>query len=309
MLSICIVNWNTKKLLRECLASIEAYPPRDETVDIIVVDNGSSDGSAAMIRDEFPRVTLIENFHNASYAAGNNQALKRASGDTILLLNPDVQMLPNTLENALDFLVAHPEADVIGIRQIGADGKTQASVRSFPAPGPVAFEAFGLSRVLPRSHRFGAYRMTYFDYNEAAEVDQPMGTFLLFRRAVYDRIGGMDEQFPLFFNDVDWCYRAKQAGFRIFYTPDAEIIHYGGAGTRQAARPAMVRESHRSMIRFYDKHYRGQYPALAMACFKGAIRVGETLRVAAAPKPFTFTKKPKRDVKLLAPPPPRTDPE
>ncbi|HEY3328922.1 MAG TPA: glycosyltransferase family 2 protein [Capsulimonadaceae bacterium] len=309
MLSICIVNWNTKNLLRECLASIEAFPPLHEQVQVIVVDNASTDGTADMVRTEFPTTILIANYHNASYAAGNNQALAAATGDYMLLLNPDVQLLPGTLTHALDYLDKHTDADIIGIRQIGADGKTQASVRSFPEPGPVAYEALGLSRLLPKSERFGAYRMTYFDYNEPSEVDQPMGTFLLFRREVYAKIGGMDEAFPLFFNDVDWCYRAKLAGFRIFYTPDAEIIHYGGSGTRQAAKPAVIRESHRSMIRFYEKHYASRYKGPSMAWMKAAIKAGEALRVAMAPRGPKIIRPPKRARKLLSPPPPRITPD
>jgi GT2 family glycosyltransferase len=147
--------------------------------------------------------------------------------------------------------------------------------------------------------------MTYLDYNEPAEVDQPMGTFLLMRREVYDAVGGMDEAFPLFFNDVDWCYRAKQKGYKIYYTPDAEIVHYGGSGTSQAPKPAVIRESHRSMIRFYEKHYRSAYPAPILAAIKLAILTGEVARIGARFRGWRLPRRkaPIPNVKQLAPPP------
>lgn len=280
MLSICIVNWNTRDLLRECLASIEAYPPAAEPYETIVVDNASADRSADMVRVEFPDAALIANRENAGYAAGNNQALQRARGDRLLLLNPDVLLQPGTLTAALDFLDSRADAGMVGIRQIDSRGRTQQSVRGFPAPASVAWEAVGLSRLMPRS-RFGAYRNRAMDYDRVAEVDQPMGTFLLVRREVYTAIGGMDEQFPVFFNDVDWCLRARESGWKIYYTPDARIVHYGpGSATGKAPKPAMIRASHRAMIRFYEKHYRSAISPVLFCSITAAILAGEAVRVA-----------------------------
>lgn len=282
MLSICIVNWNTKDLLRECLASIEAYPPASEPYEVIVVDNASGDGSVDMMRSEFPGVSIIANNFNAAYAGGNNQALSAAKGDRLLLLNSDVLLIDDTFTRALEFLDAHPDAGMVGIRQIGSDGKTQFSVRGFPTPESVAWEVLGLGRLLPNSGRFGAYMMRGMDYERVAEVDQPMGTFLLTRREVYEAIGGMDEEFPVFFNDVDWCLRVRQAGWKIYYTPSAQIIHYGGGATRQAPKRAMIRESHASMVHFYEKHYRAGMSPIVYHLTMAAIRSGEVIRVAAA---------------------------
>jgi GT2 family glycosyltransferase len=254
-LSVCIVNWNTREYLRECLTALRQYPPVGAEMEVIVVDNASADGSAAMVASEFPSVSLIGNSDNKGYAEGNNQALERASGDFLLLLNPDVVVHPDSLTRALQFMAAHPEAGALGCRLVGKDGETQQSVRGFPDPGPVLWDAVGLSRLFPRSRVFGAYRMTFFDYDRVSEVDQPMGSFLLLTRAALDWVGLMDPQFPIFFNEVDWCWRAKREhGFRIYYTPDAVVTHYGGSSTRQV-KAAMVRESHRSLLRFYDKHY------------------------------------------------------
>ena len=209
MLSVCIVNWNTRDYLRDCLASLYAHPP-DEALEVIVVDNASADGTAPMVSSEFPQTVLIANADNRGYAEGNNQALERAQGDTLLLLNPDVVVHPDTLARALAFLRAHPDCGALGCRLIGADGLTQRSVRGFPDPLPVLWEYCGLSRLWPRSRVFGAYRMTFFDYGRPAEVDQPMGTFLMIPRPAFAEVGLMDLQFPIFFNEVDWCWRAKR---------------------------------------------------------------------------------------------------
>ncbi len=254
-LSVCIVNWNTRDYLRECLNALFQFPPNGTEMEVIVVDNAGDDGSAAMVASEFPSVVLIANADNRGYAEGNNQALTRATGKYLLLLNPDVVVHPESLTRAVQFMQTHPAAGALGCRLVGRDGETQRSVRGFPDPGPVLWEFVGLSRLFPRSPIFGAYRMTYFDYDRTAQVDQPMGSFLLIPRRALDAVGLMDPQFPIFFNEVDWCWRAKREhGFPIYYTPDVIVTHYGGSSTRQV-KAAMVRESHRSLLRFYDKHY------------------------------------------------------
>lgn len=259
-LSVCIVNWNTSDYLRECLAALLAYPPTDCETEIIVVDNASADGSAEMVATEFPSVILLAETVNLGYAEGNNLALAKATGDALLLLNPDVVVHPESLTNAAAFARSCPTPGAFGCRLVGSDGKTQSSLRSFPDLAPVFWEYLGFSRLFPKSRVFGAYRMTWFDYNSTIEADQPMGSFLWVSRLAYERTGGMDPQFPIFFNEVDWCWRAKRGlGFPIYYTPDVVVTHYGGGSTRQV-KAVMVRESHRSLLRFYDKHF----PKLAL---------------------------------------------
>lgn len=259
-LSICIVNWNTCDLLCACLRSIYRYPP-PEPFEVIVVDNASTDGSAERVRAEFPQVHLIANKENLGYARGNNQAMAQARGEFLLLLNPDTEMHPNTLAEALAFMHAHPEVGAIGAKQLFPDGTVQPSLRGFPTLRNLFYELTGLARLFPHSRRFGAYRMRWFDYNHPLAVDQPMGTFLMVRRAVWEQVGQMDESFPLFFNDVDWCYRIRQAGWKVMFVPSVVITHYGGASTRQV-RLSAIRESHRALERFYRKHYRHRLPAL-----------------------------------------------
>ena len=254
-LSVCIVNWNTREYLRECLAALRDYPPVGDDLEVIVVDNASTDGSAPMVADEFPGTVLVASAANLGYAEGNNLALARATGDALLLLNPDVIVRPGSLTRAAEFALSHPNTGAFGCRLVGTDGKTQPSLRSFPDPGPVLWEYLGFSRLFPHSRLFGAYRMTWFDYESAIEADQPMGSFLWISRRAYETVGGMDPQFPIFFNEVDWCWRAKRGhGLSIWYTPNVVVTHYGGGSTRQV-KASMVRESHRSLLRFYDKHY------------------------------------------------------
>lgn len=256
-LSIAIVNWNTRDLLLDALASLYQTPPRLD-YEVIVVDNASYDGSAAAVAEHYPQVRLIANAENAGYAQGNNQAMKSAQAPYILLLNPDVIVKAGSLERAVAFMEAHPDAGALGIRQIHPDGSLQRSVRGFPTPLAVLWELLGLSKLFPQSRLFGAYRMTWFDYAHVAEVDQPMGTFLLIRRTVLDQIGLLDEAFPIFFNEVDWCLRCKRAGWKIYFTPEVEIIHYGGSSTAQVGA-AMAWESRRGLLHFYAKHYRAPW--------------------------------------------------
>lgn len=273
-LSVCIVNWNTCEYLQECLAALQRCPPEGDVLEVIVVDNASTDRSAQMVTDEFPQVHLISSPTNLGYAEGNTRAMAQATGDALLLLNPDVVVHPESLTQAALFAGSHAGLGAFGCRLIGADGRTQKSLRSFPDPGPVLWEYLGLSRLFPKSRIFGSYRMTWFDYESVTEVDQPMGSFLWISRAAYAAVGGMDPQFPIFFNEVDWCWRAKRDhGFPIYYTPDVVVTHYGGGSTRQV-KASMVRESHRSLLRFYDKHYT-HLAAPVRQLIRGAVLLNE----------------------------------
>ena len=255
-LSIIIVNWNTRSHLAACLDSIERHPPEGK-FEVVVVDNDSSDDSAQMVRECFPEVTLIEQVKNVGYAEGNNRGIRASTGRLILLLNPDTEVKVGALDALIKFADEHPDAAAVGCRLVGSDGKVQRSCRSFPDPVGVLFEYTRLSYLFPKNRLFGRYRMTYFRYNQASEVDQPMGSCLLMSRKAIEEVGLFDQEFPIFFNEVDWCFRAKAKGWKIFFTPTAEVVHHGGASTSQI-RAEMVTESHRSMRKFYDKHYRGR---------------------------------------------------
>ncbi len=264
-LSIVIVNWNTRDYLVGALKSIYDHAPACP-FEVIVVDNASSDGSAEAVAERFPQVTLVRSTSNEGYAKGNNIGIARATGEFVLLLNPDVIVPEGALDKAVTYLESHRDVGAIGARQIGPDGRAQRSVRGFPTPVSVAAEALGLSRLFPNSRTLAAYRMGWFTYDREADVDQPMGTFLMIRREALDRVGPMDERFPIFFNEVDWCYRAKTAGYRIVFVPEVTIVHFGGASTRLVA-PQMAWESRRGLLTYFRKHYPSarHWPVYAVA--------------------------------------------
>lgn len=272
-LSVVIVNWNTSSLLKACLESIYRSTP-DFDFEVFVVDNASADFNEAEFHSMFPHANFIVNKDNLGYAEGNNQALKLAKGDYLLLLNPDTELRNDTLSSLVDFMDAHKEAAAAGCRLVRPDGSVDRSCRSFPGPWPVATELFRLSRLFPKSRLFGEYRMTWFTYDYETEVDQPMGSCLILSGKSLREIGLFDQDFPIFFNEVDWCYRAKQAGWKIYFTPATEVIHHGGASTKQVKKP-MRRESHRSLARFYRKHYKKKLFAPIYWIILAAIRASE----------------------------------
>ena len=280
LLSICLVNWNTREYLRACLQSIR-NTVADLDREVIVVDNASADGSAAMVAEEFPEVALIANEENLKYARGNNQALEAATGRFRLLLNPDVVLLPGAVAELLTALDRHPKAGAVAPKLVHPDGSPQLSCRTFPNPSAIAYEALGLARLFPRSRRFGAYRMSWWDHDDERRVDQPMASALMLRAAALDEAGLFDEAFPIFFNDVDLCRRMLDAGWEAWFTPQAEVIHHVGGSTRQVRR-AMIAESHRSLLRYYEKHYRGRVSPAAYHGARALIRLGGALRGLAA---------------------------
>ena len=296
MISILIVNWNTRELLRACLASIAEHCAAVEH-EVIVVDNASRDGSAQMVRTEFPGVVLREESRNLGFAAGNNAAYELACGEFIWLLNSDTEVLPGAAESLLKMLAEKPRCGALASGLIDArDGSVQRSCRTFPTPGALWAEASGLARAFPRSRRFGFYRMGDWSMRDARAVPQPMASSFLLRRSAIVSItegttedGGdrtlFDERFPIFFNDVDLCWRLAAAGWQIWFCPDSRVRHWGGASTGQA-RPEMISESHRALAAFYRKHWRARYPAhilvptLLMANLSGRLRVWRAHRSA-----------------------------
>ena len=261
MLSILIVNWNTREYLRVCLASLKQTCAGLEH-EIIVVDNNSNDGTAQMVADQFPGARLIVSKENLGFAAGNNLAYQNASGKWIWLLNPDTEVLPNAPQLMIDFLRRNTHSGAVASALIDARTKRpQKSCRTFPSPSALWFEASGLAKRFPRSRRFGNYKMGWWRYDDLRLIEQPMASSFMMRReaieAIYDeKVGGLfDEQFPIFFNDVDLCWRFWEKKWEIWYLPTAGVLHHGGASTSQV-KPAMIKESHRSLKRFYEKHYR-----------------------------------------------------
>ena len=268
-LDICIVSWRVRDLLRACLRSVVGSP---EAADIIVVDNASADGTVEMLRADFPTVRLIANEENRSFAAGNNQAIRAARSPFLLLLTPDTEVQPGALRALLHVFAEEPRAGAAAAQLILPDGSIQRSCRSFPEPIPILYDALGFARLFPRSQTFGRYRMSYWDYDTRREVDQPMASALALRRGALDEVGLFDEGFPLYFNDVDLCYRLRQAGWRVIFEPTARVRHHHGQSTR-LVRPIALLDSHRGLIRFYRKHYRGRIGWLGYT----AVRLGSWL--------------------------------
>ncbi len=254
--SVCIVNWNTREHLRECLRSLQENVTGVE-IEVVVVDNASADGSADMVREEHPWVKLLAQDENTGYAAGNNVAMWEAGGRYKLLLNADIVVRPGSVEYLVDFLDEHEKAGAVAPRLRHKDGSIQRTCRSFPDPEVVLYEALGLRRLFPRSRRFGKYRMSWWDYDDERVVDQPMASALMLRDEALAEVGPFDESFRIFFNDVDLCRRLWDEGWEVWFTPEVEMLHEGGASTRQVWGDMIV-ESHRSLMAYYRKHYRGK---------------------------------------------------
>ncbi len=252
-LSIVIVNWNTRDYLLGALHSIYRNPPQFD-FETIVVDNASLDNSADSVAAAYPQARLIANTENAGYAKGNNQGIEASAGYFVLLLNPDVVLGPEGLDRAVEIAIDSANLGALGVKLVNPNGTLQHSVRGFPSPLSVFWEAIGLSKLFPRSRPFSAYRMGWFEYDRVSEVDQPMGTFLLIPRPALEDVGLLDERFPIFFNEVDWCFRAKRRGWRILFTPEVEVVHYGGGSTKQVSA-RMAWESRNGLLAFYRKHY------------------------------------------------------
>jgi len=252
-LSIIIVNYNVKYYLRECLQSVYCATER-VSFEIIIVDNNSTDGSVDMVKNEFPEVKLIENCQNLGFAKATNQVLREHEGKYALLLNPDTVVLPNALDKMVEFMEANPQAGALGCKLLYPDGSLQRSCRSFPTLTTTFFENTGLEKFFPKNKLVAKYKMGYWDYNDLREVDQPMGSALMIRREVIRQVGLLDERFYMFFEEVDWCFRAKKRGWKIYFIPRAEIIHYGGQSARSTMSEMMI-QGYKSKHKFFRKHY------------------------------------------------------
>jgi GT2 family glycosyltransferase len=280
-LSVVIVNWNTRDLLRACLHSLRAALVASPlSAEILVVDNASADGSAALVAAEFPEARLFANRENRNYAGGNNQGIAAATGDYLLLLNPDTEVPVGAPDALVALLRENPRVGAVSPALVYPDGRLQSSVRGFPTPHALLGEVTGLARLLPRT-AWASYRPDDLPLDRPSSVDQPMASAFLVRKAALDPIGAFDEQFPLFFNDVDLCFRLKQAGWEIWYDPRVRVVHVGGASTRQV-RPEAIRRSHEGLRRYYQKHYRGKLPAPVYAAIIALIGLGGSLRIALA---------------------------
>ncbi len=257
-IGIVIVNYNTRELLRRCLQSV--YSSEGVSFIVYVVDNASGDGSAAMVAAEFPQAHLIANTDNVGYPRANNQGLRAMgfpdAGQTryALLLNPDTELPPHALREMVAFMDEHPEAGAAGPKVVLPNGQLDlACRRSFPSPEVAFYRLVGLSQLFPRSRRFGRYNLTYLDPDQEAEVDSVVGAFMLVRREAIAQVGLLDETFFMYGEDLDWAFRVKAAGWRVYYTPRVSILHVKRAASRQ--NPYARIAFWQAMRHFYQKHY------------------------------------------------------
>jgi hypothetical protein len=262
-LSIIIVNYNVRDFLENALTSL-LKAAEGIAAEIIVVDNASDDGSVEMVREKFPQVRLLASTVNTGFARGNNLALADAAGRYLLLINPDTIVREDTLRTMIRFMDARPDAGLAGCRILNPDGTLQlACRRSFPTPWVAFTKLTGLSSLAPRSRLFGRYNLTYLDPAEDHEVEAISGSFMMMRRETYERVGGLDERFFMYGEDLDWCYRVREAGCQVWYVAGTSIIHFKGESTRRSSADD-VRLFYHAMQQFVEKHHSG---TLAMEVF------------------------------------------
>lgn len=271
--SVVIVSWNAKAFLAQCLASLTeracAYP-----MEVIVVDNASSDGSAEMVEREFPQVRLIRSESNLGFARGNNRGIRESRGQYICLINSDVEVRPDCITRLVNYCEAHPEVGMVGPRIMGGDGKLQRSCRGFPTVWNMFCRALALDAIFPRCRWFGGYLLPYWDHNAERPVDILSGCFWTVRRTALESVGLLDESFFMYGEDMDWCKRFWAKGWPLVFVPDAEAVHYGGASSAGAPVRFFI-EKQRADLQYWRKHHSW----VARQCYFGVAFVYHSLRV------------------------------
>jgi len=271
-LSIIIVNYNTKKLLRDTIQSV--IDTVDSTkYEIIVVDNASNDGSIELVKKQYPQVMLIENKDNLGFPKANNIGIREALGEYILLLNSDTKVLDHCIEKCLEYMDMNFNVGALGCKLVLANGKLDhACKRGFPTPKASLYYILKLHKLFPLSKRFGEYTLNYLPIDEINEVDALTGAFMMLRKEVINKVGPLDETFFMYGEDLDWCFRIKDAGYKVIYYPEAVTIHYKG-GSSKRKRYKTIYEFHRAMYIFYNKHYRNKYNFVVTGIVFAAIAV------------------------------------
>lgn len=275
--SVVIVNWNTRELLRGCLSSLLDHVDSLQ-IETIVVDNGSGDGSAAMVAREFPWVCLLTNTRNLGFAAANNQGMSRAHGGYLLLLNSDTVVLPGALQRMIHFMDEHPHVGALGPRLLNADGSLQSSARDFSRPGRDALAILEVERwplVGTIARRNMRRRSAYWsDHQPTREVDWAMGACLLLRRDALEQVGLLDDAYFFFAEEMDLCYRLRQQGWPVVFLADAEIVHLGGQSASRVPAARLVWH-YTGLLRFYHLHR----PRLQQIVIRAVIALAATAHI------------------------------
>lgn len=273
-LSVVLVNFNTRPFILKCIDSIFINNPNDD-IEIIIVDNNSQDDSVSAIQSNYPHIKLIKNPSNVGYAKAINQGIKIAKGQYILLLNPDTIVFPDTLNTAINFMDKNLRVGVVTCKVELEDGKIDpACHRGFPTPWASFCYFVGLERLFPKSRLFGRYHLGWLPLDTIHEIDTPSGCFYLIRKSVIDEVGLLDENYFLFYEEVDWSYRIKQKGWKIFFLPEVKILHYKGvsSGIKKTSQQITTASTEikrlainafcNSMKIFYNKYYKSKYSML-----------------------------------------------
>jgi GT2 family glycosyltransferase len=270
-ISIVIVSFNVKNLLRNCLRSV-GKARYELAIEIFVIDSGS-DESYKMVQEEFPEIHTIKRPQNDGFARANNLAIKNARGKYVLILNPDTEILPATLKRCFEYMEKHQKIGVLGCRVELPDGSLDiACRRSFPTPSVALSRMLFLSRLFPKSPKLARYNLTFLPEDQIYQVDCVVGAYMMVRNLAIHDVGLMDEDYWMYGEDIDFCYRVKKAGWEVIYYPKARIIHYKGASsglTKSSSRVTSatfatklktIKAFHEAMHIFYAKHYRVIYP-------------------------------------------------
>ncbi|WP_198076524.1 glycosyltransferase [Hymenobacter negativus] len=289
-LSVVIVNYNVCYFLEQALLSVRrAVEKLGQPVEVFVVDNNSADGSVAMVRARFPEVILIANRDNPGFSKANNQALRRATGQYQLLLNPDTVVEEDTFRACCDFMDAHPDCGGLGVKMLDGQGKfLPESKRALPTPAVAFYKMFGLASVFPKSRTFGRYHLGFLNKEETHEIEVLSGAFMLLRKAALDEVGLLDEDYFMYGEDIDLSYRLTQGGWKNYYFPGTRIIHYKGESTKRTS-VNYVFVFYRAMVIFAQKHFAPGRAGLFSLLINAAIwlragaAVAERLAVRAAP--------------------------
>jgi GT2 family glycosyltransferase len=258
-LVVLIVNWNVRDLLHACLNSVFAdLTTSSLEAEVWVVDNASHDGSPEMVRTDFSQVRLLTSQENLGFAGGNNLALRQIGATDAprhtLLLNPDTKVRPGALRTLVDFMQDHPEVGVAGARLFYGDGSFQHSAFGFPGLWQILFDLYPMPSRLYSSRLNGRYPRPWYEQGQPFPVDHPLGAAMMVRWHVIRQVGFLDQEFHMYCEEIDWCMRIKQNGWKIYCVPQAEITHYEGQSARQIRAESFV-NLWRSRRRLYDKHY------------------------------------------------------
>jgi GT2 family glycosyltransferase len=234
--TIIIVAWNVRHCVEQCLDSV-FKKTNGINFEVIYVDNGSTDGTVEWVKSKYPETIIIQNHENLGFIKANNQAIRIARGRYVLLLNSDTVVLDNAIAKAIRFADANPRAAVVGCKVLNPDKSLQRTCFMHPSPLNLFLATTYLYKLFPKSRSFGRERMTWWNFEQSRQVDVVVGCFSLVRKMAIDEVGLMDEQFFVYGDDMDWCYRFQQSGWYVMYTPDPQIIHYGGQTTRAFSNP------------------------------------------------------------------------